>query len=296
MKHLSRIIVLFLIIITIGFVVGCSNNACDTYTTLIESISNDGIVKNSEAEFWPGEYFQRNCAKELTCDVLGYSLKGKYDRSIIDKYNSYTTNIYVCEDGIEFGIRNNDGKIVFINLMNKEFFDTQPYLEDLVNSEEYCRSYASEIASNFIKNLSTYNQIEDEPITRIKEKDGKSYSITYYSFTFYRDIAGYNSSDYISIKVTSKGHLASVAIGDTDAFEGKSFTIDKEVLQQRIDEKIIQVYNSTGYIVVDHTILDQKIVKAPDDHFYIVSDVVIKLVDTDIDQINTRLELISILK
>ena len=295
MKKTNRLIILFLII-SISFIVGCSNNARDTYTTLIESTSNDGIVKNSEADFWSGDYFQRNCAKEFTCDTLGYSLKGKYDRSIIDKYNSYTTNIYVCEDGIEFGIRNNDSKIVFINLMNKEFFDTQPYLDDIENSEEYCRSYASVIASNFINNLSTYKQIEDEPKTRIKEKDGQSYSITYYFFTFYKDIAGYNSSDYISVKMTSKGSLASVIIGDTNVFEGKSFTIDEEVLQQKIDEKVLQVYDSTGYIVVDHTICDQKIVKAPDGHFYIISDVAIQLADNNNKQINTLLGLISILK
>ena len=191
MKKTNRLIILFLII-SISFIVGCSHNARDTYTTLIESTSNDGIVKNSEADFWPGEYFQRNCAKEFTCEALGYSLKGEYDRSIIDKYNSYTTNFYVCEDGIEFGIRNSDSKIVFINLMNKEFFDTQPYLEDLENSEEYCRSYASVIASNFTNNLSTYKQIEYEPKTQIKEKDGKTYSITYYFFTFYKDIDSYN--------------------------------------------------------------------------------------------------------
>lgn len=295
MKKTNRLIILFLII-SISFIVGCSNNARDTYTTLIESTSNDGIVKNSEADFWPGEYFQRNCAKEFTCDALGYSLKGEYDRSIIDKYNSYTTNFYVCEDGIEFGIRNSDSKIVFINLMNKEFFDTQPYLEDLENSEEYCRSYASVIASNFTNNLSTYKQIEYEPKTQIKEKDGKTYSITYYFFTFYKDIAGYNSSDHISVKMTSKGYLASVIIGDTDVFEGKSFTIDKEVLQQKIDEKVLQVYDSTGYIVVDHTICDQKIVKAPDGHFYIISDVAIQLADNDNKQVDTLLGLISILK
>ena len=293
MKKLSRLIVLFLLIITTGFVVGCSNNARDTYTTLIESTSNDGIVKNSEADFWPGEYFQRNCAKEFTCDALGYSLKGEYDRSIIDKYNSYTTNFYVCEDGIEFGIRDSDSKIVFINLMNKEFFDTQPYLDDIENSEEYCRSYASVIASNFINNLSTYKQIEDEPKTQIKEKDGKTYSITYYFFTFYKDIAGYNSSDYISVKMTSKGSLASVIIGDTNVFEGKSFTIDEEVLQQRVNDKIVNVYHNTGYTIVDHTICDQKIVKAPDGHFYIISDVAIQLVDNDNNQVKTLLGLLS---
>ncbi len=292
---LKHIIILFLII-SISFIVGCSHNARDTYTTLIESTSNDGIVKNSEADFWPGEYFQRNCAKEFTCDALGYSLKGEYDRSIIDKYNSYTTNFYVCEDGIEFGIRNSDSKIVFINLMNKEFFDTQPYLEDLENTEEYCRSYAAVIASNFTNNLSTYKQIEYEPKTQIKEKDGKTYSITYYFFTFYKAIDGYNSSDHISVKMTSKGYLASVIIGDTDVFEGKSFTIDKEVLQQKIDEKVLQVYDSTGYIVVDHTICDQKIVKAPDGHFYIISDVAIQLADNDNKQVDTLLGLISILK
>ena len=128
MKNISRLIIFLGIILTICVVVGCFNNAHDTYTTLIESIANDGIVKNSEAVFWPGEYFQRSCAKELTCDFLDYSLKGKYDRSIIDKYNSYTTDIYVCEDGIEFGIRNNDSKIVFINLMNKEFFDKRAFV------------------------------------------------------------------------------------------------------------------------------------------------------------------------
>ena len=67
-------------------------------------------------------------------------------------------------------------------------------------------------------------------------------------------------------------------------------------LQQKIDEKVLQVYDSTGYIVVDHTICDQKIVKAPDGHFYIISDVAIQLADNDNKQVDTLLGLISILK
>ena len=297
MKNLLKLVPLFLLMILFLSAMGCADKTPDRYATRVEDLSNDGILRRSGSEtpFWPGEYFQADVAENDTCQALGYSLEGKYNWYIFDKYNSYPTHIYVRENGIEFGIRGDNNKPVLLNLMNKEFFDTEPYLEDVENPEEYGRSYAAEIAGSFIENMDEYKQMTEEPITSVKEKDGKSYSVTYYLFTYYREIAGYRSSDFITVKVTSKGHLASVFVGDTDAFENRSFSIDKEALQQAINEKIAAVYRDTGYHVNNSTVDEQKIVKAPDGGFYIASSVIVQLDDNG-EQVNTLIDLLSFLK
>lgn len=113
---------------------------------------------------------------------------------------------------MEFGIRSDDGKVVFMSLTNKDFYDTEPYIEDVENCKEYCLRCARETAISFIGSIDGYELIEEEPITRTKEKDGKAYTIT-----FYKPVAGYKSSDFISVRVTSKGHIMSVFTGDTNA-------------------------------------------------------------------------------
>lgn len=67
--------------------------------------------------------------------------------------------------------------------MNKNFFETEPYKEDIINSDEYALDLAKEIAESYI-NVEEYELIIDKPVTREKIKDEKKYYITYYTFTF----------------------------------------------------------------------------------------------------------------
>ena len=82
--------------------------------------------------------------------------------------NTYVTHYYECDNGMEFGIRSDDGKVVFMSLTNKDFYDTEPYIEDVENCKEYCLRYARETAISFIGSIDGYELIEEEPITRTK--------------------------------------------------------------------------------------------------------------------------------
>ena len=189
---------------------------------------------------------------------------------------------------MEFGIRSDDGKVVFMSLTNKDFYDTEPYIEDVENCKEYCLRCARETAISFIGSIDGYELIEEEPITRTKEKDGKAYTIT-----FYKPVAGYKSSDFISIRVTSKGHLMSVFTGDTNAFNDTDTTVDEAKLQRAIEEKARSIYDEAGYKIKSITIDDRLVVKSPDRKTFVYSYVSFLLSDKEGGEFNTTLGLIT---
>lgn len=120
---------------------------------------------------------------DKTCLVLGNHYSGSYSKSIVDKMNSYTTDIYVDDNHIEFGLRDDNGELAYVNLMNANFFDTQPYLPDVDNPYEAAVSFATQIASEYV-DIADYTQIIEEPMTRYKEREGTTYEITYYIVNF----------------------------------------------------------------------------------------------------------------
>ena len=147
--------------------------------------------------------------------------------------------------------------------MNADFFDTQPYLPDVQAPYETAVRLTKEIASQFIDNIDDYTQIIEEPKIRYKERDGVTYQITYYVVTFAKKINGYFSSDYISVKVTSKGTLASIMMGDINAFANTSIDFELETINQSISKKIESTYKYSKFKVKEANIDDQKIVLTP---------------------------------
>jgi len=59
--------------------------------------------------------------------------------------NTYVTHYYECDNGMEFGIRSDDGKVVFMSLTNKDFYDTEPYIEDVENCKEAGKKQAFDL-------------------------------------------------------------------------------------------------------------------------------------------------------
>lgn len=282
------------LLLTFSFA-GCDTKKYELYMSFISDSVNDEYSVDSEIDYWTGMYFEKENMEDKTCLVFGDSYTGSYSKSIVDKMNSYTTDIYVGNDNIEFGLRSDTEELVYINLMNSDFFDTQPYLPEIDNPNDTAISLSTEIASHYVDDIEDYTQISDEPVTRYKERDGQTYQITYYIVTFAKKINGYFSSDYISVKVTSKGTLASIMIGDIGAFDNTTLDFDTTIMNQSISNKIESSYKRSKLVVKKSNVDDQKIVLTPNGDICMYSSIVIDGVDDSNVETQTGVSILTIL-
>lgn len=292
---MKRIIaLLFVIVSLVSHLAGCGSTVPDEYTSLIADSANDEFGVKSESDFWEGGYFTKEGMNDKTCVVYGKSYTGSYSRSIVEKMNSYTTDIYKAENNIEFGLRDDTGELSYINVMNSEFFDIEPYLEDVENPYEGAVSLAAYIAGSYI-NINDYVQIVEDPIARYKERDGVTHQITYYIVTYAKKVNGYFSSDYISVKVTSKGNLASIKMGDINAFSDTEIVFDESKMNQSISDKIDSTYKNSKLKVEKINIKDQKIVLTPDGDISMFSEITIDGINDSNDNVQTGIRIITVL-
>ena len=286
---------MLIVVITIGLV-ACKSTNDDLYTSKIIDVTNDGLGISTETNIWTGTYFTKDNMKDKTCTANGESYTGSYKKSIVEKTNSYTTDIYIDENDIEFGLRDDNGKLTYINYMNKEFFDTVPYLPDTSNPYETAITIAADIADDYLKNINEYTQIIDEPKSDTREKDGITYEMTYYFITYARKVSGYFTSDYITVKVTSKGKLASIKMGDIDVFENTNIDINKELIDDSISNKIDITYKKIKFDVKTTDITDQKLVVTPDGEICVTSKITIEGTKEDGTETKTGIYLNTIVK
>lgn len=282
------------LLLTFSFI-SCNKKNYEPYTSLISDSVNDEYSVDFEVDYWTGEYFEKEDMENKTCFVFGNSYYGSYSKSIIDKMNSYTTDIYVDNNNIEFGLRSDTGELAYINLMNSDFFDTQPYLPEVNDPNDTASSLSTEIARDYVDNIGDYTQIFDEPVTKYKERDGKTYQITYYVVTFAKKINGYFSSDFIAVKVTSKGTLASIMIGDIGAFDNTTLSFDTATMNQSISNKIESVYKKSKLEVKESNVDDQKIVLTPNGDICMYSSIVIDGVDDSNIETRTGVRILTFL-
>ena len=274
---MKKIVSLILVIASLTWCfLGCNSanesKGYDKYTSLVAGIANDGHSTAVEVDFWTGVYFHKEDMADKTFVMNDISYSASYDRSINNKFNSYTTDFYNDENYIEFAVRSDTDDIVLFNVMNAEFFDTEPRLPDISNPQENAIALAKEIAGEYI-NIFDYTQIIEEPMVRDYEIDGVTYGITYYVIVFAKKVNGYFSSDFMSVKITSKGHFASFRMGDIGAFDDVALDFDATVLNQSITEKIESAYTEKSLVAQNFQIKDQKMALSPDGDIGVCSDV-----------------------
>lgn len=259
-RFIIKLIAMLLVMICVP---GCGDKQNDKYDSLVSDSANDEYSVRAEVDLWTESSFKKENMADKTCSVLGKNYTGAYYKSRIEKLNSYTTDLYKDANGIEFGLRSDTGELVYINFMSNEFFDTQPYLPEVDNPEKVAVALAAKVANEYIC-VSDYIQIIDEdPTTRYKERDGQTYEITYYFTTFAKKVKGYFSSDYIDIKTTSKGTIASIYMGDINAFEDAEFSFDEIMMNQSISKKVENIYKSKAMQVKQVDLDDQKLAVTP---------------------------------
>lgn len=252
------------VIIAAGSCFGCGSSKYEQYDSVVLDSANDSLGIKSESNYWTGEYFVKKNMSSASCEAMGSTYSGKYIKSIRDFLNSYTTDIYEDDNQIEFGLRSDTGELVYINFMNNQFFDTEPFLKELDSAQEKAEALSEKVAANYVNNLNDYERIIHDSVTRHKEKDGETYSITYFNITFAKKIGEVQTSDYISIKTTSKGNVASIYIGDLNAFSNiKESDFDIGLAEQSVKSKIDSVYQKVNLTVTKTEFDDRKIARTP---------------------------------
>lgn len=166
---------------------------------------------------WSGGSFKSGSAKEEAgIEFDGVYYEGKYKQSKYVGHNSFAIDYYVTENLFSFGLNAETGKLVYLEFAAPEYIENEISLDDVENVEiatkEIAEGYLSEFAD-----LSAYT--EQDFYARTIDTDGNGEAeMTLFTYAFVRKVNGMNSSDGLSITVSSKGHLINLAVGDVGAF------------------------------------------------------------------------------
>lgn len=266
MKKIGKI-VFFALALALCFS-GCSSNSDPTESPFKDSHNDAGatcyLLSSSNSAFvaddsnpvaangsirWDGTSFtSESAAENMSIDFSGETYNGTYRNSRYDSYNSFATDYYDGDDGLVFGVNADNGKLVYLNLKTLSFFDLEPLLADIDNIEVDGVKIAEEYASQFI-DVNSCTLIEPY-VSPYQPDEAQDPTMMFYTYTYVKEINGENSSAYVSVQITSKGNLASVVVGDVDAFSQGSLTQINYYNDINIDElalgKMADVVNEEG--------------------------------------------------
>lgn len=293
----KKTVMLLICAILIGMC-GCKAEKLEKYQSVVISTANDGTGISVDRNYWDGVFVKKDSlqgvSRTIQCNNNQYS--GTYMWSITDKLESYVTDIYVTEDRVRFGLHERTGEVVLINLMTKDFFDTEPYLDDVKNPEENALEYAKTIAKTYVTSIDEYEILVDEPSVYYKERDGQTYKISYHMITFAKKIGGFFTSDYISVKISSKGNLASISMGDIGAFDKFNIEIDEDLLQTSVLTKVSDACKKAKYDAMDPEVNDQKLAVTPDGQVCVYSEASVTISVTEEKEVVTGLSILTVIE
>ena len=161
--------------------------------------------------------------------------------------------------------------------MTPSFFEVEPFLPDVEKPYDTAIEMATKVAEKYVGDVSDWVQLVGDPVTRTREKDGVTYEWSYYLITFTKKINGFLSSEDITVKISSKGHLIGMMMGDIGAFDHADLDLDIQKLDQSVTEKVRSTYKEKGLIADKITIEDQRIAITPNGYVCIYSRVSLKI-------------------
>lgn len=301
-KNMKKIYALLILMILVLWMTSCKSTYSTPVGKLYESTicgsSNHIVWIPSENEVWGDLGYEKENMPDKTVTVLGKKYEGKYISSGIEKFTSFVVDRYRDSDGVDFYVRSDTDEIVFISFTNNNFFATEPYLEDVYEPEKNAVEIGTEVAKSFVEDFNEYVQ-KDVKIRMMQREEGcEIYKFTYYTLLFTRKICGYDSIDFVEVTVTSKGHVAAISVGETNAFDKTIVECDEETLNKSISEKINAEYEKQypGINIKDIQYEDQFVTKTPEGEIVMYSDVriTLELKDSEGEE-QTALEIITVL-
>ena len=192
-------------------------NTGKTETYIVTGMNAELSIQGRENPWGNSRFEDEDAVKEKSVEFLGVTYAGTYERSYTNEYHSYVTEYYWTEDRIEFGFKAGTEELVHLNVMNSAFFDTEPLLQEKEAPRDYAVEKAGEIAALWIDPTAYEVEVEVKDTTsRIEDVE---YAWSYYYVTFIKYINGLKTTDFITVRITSKGNLASLVVGDLGAFD-----------------------------------------------------------------------------
>ncbi len=233
--RLSKIIYIILLsCVLLVSLFGCSNqtkNSNQEFEVLeIGSFDDlDGGKHVSEYSPWaPKElnYHQDSTApKESAIVFNGVTYSGQYQCSATFIPNTYVSHRYKGANAF-FEINGSTGELSYI------IFIYEPS-EKSTLSETECRNVADQIAKQFIK-FDEYKV--DTFVQSIHEN-------SLFSFTYYREVNGYKTSDSLTIAIDGNGNVSSFGVNMLGAFENATcISLDEKQVAEMLETKMNDIY------------------------------------------------------
>lgn len=263
------------------------------YISLVTDTITDGIITSMDVDYWLRISFYKDNISDKTIVFDSIEYTGVYKKSVTNRMNSYVTDEYKSKDGVEFEIRSDTNELVGIFFRSsKDFRLTEISKPEKELTYEMLIATATSIASRCVDDISDYSLIVGEVETYFYTVMGTEHEMLCYPITYVRKINGYPTSDYITIRITDKGSLASIICGDIYAFKNVSVNFDETAVTKSISDKLDSIYEE--YQVKSFSFNDQRIVCTPNKEIGILSDISVKLYNDSDGELDTIVVLLTV--
>lgn len=254
MKKLKITALLTIAVLVLAMFSGCTEQKL-AYTALGLDTVSDGItgkIYASEVPGWSSE--KRNphndsaAPAEASVIFNGVTYTGSYMTSFVWMPNTFVSHAYklYLDNGkrVDFRINSKTGELAFISFVYIEPEQTTPV------EETECRKTADAVADDYIS-------LEDYHV-KVDSNGGDGYT-----YTYYRMVSGYITTDRIRIYVRENGEVGSCDISMVGTFKNiKKLEIDEDKATAAIEEKLHQLYGD-----IEYTIMQKEWVKTPDGQY-----------------------------
>lgn len=253
MKCLRITALLTVAIILFAMLGGCGEK--EMAYKVLESGSSDGMDKGkhtSDIQEW--SYEKRNphddatAPAEMSVTFDGVTYNGTYQRSYTTMPNTFVSHRYKgkTENGktVNFSVHAQTHKLAFISISYK-------LVQEATKDEDECRKIADAIADDYIS-MKDY-----------KVKVDKNESLSY-TYTYYREVSGYETADRMRIVVGGDGVVRSCDVSQLGTFKGVSkLAIDEEKATVAIEAKLQEMYGHLD-VEMEHWVSKIEWVKTAD--------------------------------
>ena len=183
---------------------------------------------------------------EAVVTFQGQTYSGTYSQSSVHKPNLYVSHQYTG-NGALFEINGSTGQLTSILII-------QELAQQATISESACRQVADAIADDYI----TLSGYQVERTTR------DYYENKLYSYTYYREVNGYRTSDRMTVAVDGNGTLISFDMYMLGAFAtSQTVVYDRQMADAALQTKLTAIYS--GYPVQkNHEVDDVMLVRLED--------------------------------
>ena len=254
MRIMSLLIVAVMVLAMLG---GCAKTEL-TYTVL-EFGTSDGVDQGKHTQDipeWSSEkvdpHADASAPAEISVAFNGVTYTGNYEWSETRMPNAFVSHIYKQKlengDTVRFRIHAQTHELTFISINHK--------MEESASLEEAeCRKIADAVADDYIS-LKDY---------KVKVDSNKDYDYRSYTYTYYREVSGYETTDRIRIVVKGNGVISSCDKSMVGTFKNvKRLAIDEEKATVAVSEKLKDIYGHLG-TMTGYTIRSKEWVKTADD-------------------------------